>query len=510
MQSPETVESQKVPEFPEALSTALANPQDGTSTFDSGEPRPIVDINPPLQFEQQFEQQLDQPQLDSCVDGFADTIEEATCNSSGFLPVLKNPDFLMLWSGQVFSQIADKVYLVLMIAIISRHFEAAGQTISGWVSAIMIAFTVPAVFFGSIAGVYVDRHRKQRVLVLSNLLRGALVLTIPPLLGVTRGLTLFNDLPLGFYILLAITFLVSTLTQFFAPAEQAAIPLIVENPYLLSANSLYTTTMMAAMIVGFAIGEPLLDGADRVVEQVTGLGSGKAVLVGGSYGVAGLVLMVIRMQESMQQGDVEALHFGVDLVEGWRYLQGNERVRNALIRLIILFSVLAALAVLAVRLAEVIPQLDTDQFGWLLSVGSVGMGAGALMVGQFGQRLHRKLLVRVGTIGIVTALIGLAIWHQVLSFTLGCIGLLGFFAACVGIPMQTTIQEETPPAMRGKVFGLQNNAVNIALSLPLALAGVAEGLWGLGMTFGGLAIAIGLCEWAIGHGRLSRWGKSLD
>ncbi|MGK7944769.1 MAG: arabinose efflux permease, partial [Microcystaceae cyanobacterium] len=47
------------------------------------------------------------------------------------------------------------------------------------------------------------------------------------------------------------------------------------------------------------------------------------------------------------------------------------------------------------------------------------------------------------------------------------------------VPMQTMIQAETPVEMRGKVFGLQNNAVNIALSLPLALAGIAETLVGL-------------------------------
>jgi hypothetical protein len=34
----------------------------------------------------------------------------------GFVPVLKNRNFLTLWSGQVFSQLADKIYLVLMIA----------------------------------------------------------------------------------------------------------------------------------------------------------------------------------------------------------------------------------------------------------------------------------------------------------------------------------------------------------------------------------------------------------
>ncbi|MFN5856660.1 MAG: arabinose efflux permease, partial [Pseudanabaenaceae cyanobacterium] len=64
--------------------------------------------------------------------------------------VLANPNFLSLWSGQIFSQIADKVFLVLIIAIISTQFQQAGETISGWVSAVMVAFTIPAILFGSI------------------------------------------------------------------------------------------------------------------------------------------------------------------------------------------------------------------------------------------------------------------------------------------------------------------------------------------------------------------------
>jgi predicted MFS family arabinose efflux permease len=66
--------------------------------------------------------------------------------------------------------------------------------------------------------------------------------------------------------------------------------------------------------------------------------------------------------------------------------------------------------------------------------------------------------------------------------------------------MQTTIQAETPEQMRGKVFGLQNSAINIALSLPLALAGVAETILGLKSVFLGLAIlaiAGGLVNWYI-------------
>ena len=66
--------------------------------------------------------------------------------------------------------------------------------------------------------------------------------------------------------------------------------------------------------------------------------------------------------------------------------------------------------------------------------------------------------------------------------------------------MQTTIQAETPEEMRGKVFGLQNNAINIALSLPLALAGVAETFFGLPvvlLALASLALAGGVLTWYI-------------
>ncbi|MGB3614972.1 MAG: hypothetical protein WBA10_14360, partial [Elainellaceae cyanobacterium] len=104
----------------------------------------------------------------------------------GLLPVLKNRSFLALWAGQAFSQIADKIYLVLMIAIISSRFQTEAQTISGWVSTLMIVCTIPAVLFGFLAGVLVDRWSKRSVLVSTNLLRGALVLLLPLLIWITR------------------------------------------------------------------------------------------------------------------------------------------------------------------------------------------------------------------------------------------------------------------------------------------------------------------------------------
>ncbi len=363
----------------------------------------------------------------------------------------------------------------------------------------MIAFTIPAVLFGSLAGVYVDRWKKKPVLVMTNLLRGLLVAILPVLLWVTSGWAVAG-LPVGFYILLIDTFLISTLTQFFAPAEQAAIPLIVKESNLLPANSLYTTTMMASVIVGFAVGEPVLALADSWLAPIDqGTGIGKSVLVGLGYAVAGVLLLLITTNEVKTESAKPSKAWD-DIKDGLKYLQKQVQVRSALIQLTVLFSVFAALAVLAVRLAEVIPTLRSSQFGFLLAAGGVGLAVGAIAIGQFGQRFSRPQLGLVGSLGMATMLTGLSLAPAQIGPSLVLLVGLGFFGAMIGIPMQTTIQEKTPEEMRGKVFGLQNNVVNIALSLPLALAGIAETFLGLRTVFGLLAMLVavgGFFTWSL-------------
>ena len=423
--------------------------------------------------------------------------------SQGFIPVLKNRSFLILWSGQIFSQLADKIYLVLMIAIVTNKFQLPEQPIARWVSPIMIAFTIPAILFGSLAGVYVDRWSKKGVLVISNLLRGLFVLVLPPLLWISGAQHLSSKLTMGFALMLGITFVVSTLTQFFAPAEQATIPLIVKHQHLLAANSLYTTTMMALLIVGFAVGEPLLEIADWLVDGwLFSWHIGKELLVGGAYAIAGIILIWLKTGEKPENLRQESPHVFQDIWDGIGYLGKNHRVRNALIQLTILFSVFAALAVLAVSMADKIPQIDADQFGILLAAAGIGMAISAAILGHWGQRFARAQLSLCGSIGVAASLVGLSLATQNLWLALIVTAFLGGFAALVGVPMQTTIQSETPSDMRGKVFGLQNNAVNIALSLPLVLAAEAEARFGLSSVFLGLAVLVvvgGVLTWYISH-----------
>ncbi len=384
-----------------------------------------------------------------------------------FREVLGNRDFLLLWAGQIFSQLADKIFLIFMIALIRLEFTRPGEDAasSALISALYMAMSIPAVLFGSLAGVFVDRWPKRLMLAGTNLARGILVLFVPLL-------------PKEFMALLLITFLVSTLTQFFAPAETSTIPLILERRYLLVANSLFTTTMMGSVILGFALGEPLL--------ALVGVTHGNW-LVGGAYVIAGFLLLGLKAHEPPADPTNQDSVLD-DIKEGLAYVWSNSQVRAAMVQLVVLFSIFAALSILAVGLSKTIG-LKEEQFGFLLAMAGVGMALGAWLLGRFGQRFQRSTLAFWGSLVIAGVLAALALVKSLIPVLALC-ALLGLAAAIVGVPMQTVIQEETPPDLRGKVFGLQNNAVNIALSLPLLLVGLATDAVGLQAV---ILVIAGLC-----------------
>jgi MFS family permease len=396
--------------------------------------------------------------------------------STGFRALMGNRGFVNLWAGQVISQLADKVFFVLLIALVvdyqPPHFLENFSRAS-----VMIANTLPAVFFGSAAGIFVDRWPKKQILWLSNLGRGLMILLIPVL-------------PKFLIFLLAIAFLESILTQFFAPAEQATIPMLVDKQTLMPANALFTTTMMGSLVIGFAIGEPLLTWA-----HTWGGDYGGEILVGGLYVLASIILFALPMQEPESKEGLD-MHPWNDLKQGLKYLKKSRLLSSALIQLTILYCVFAALSVLAIGLASEIG-LKPTQFGFLLAAAGVGLILGAGILGQWGDRFHNRPLPLIGFLSMSLVLM---VFSYVDYLWLGLLLslLLGLGAAFVGVPMQTLIQMQTPPEMRGKVFGVQNNVVNIALSLPLAIAGLladAIGLRWVLISMGVIVAVVGIWAW---------------
>ncbi len=318
-------------------------------------------------------------------------------------------------------------------------------------SAVMIAYTVPAIVFGSAAGIVVDRFSKKQMLIACNVIRAALIVALP-------------FLPKAFVVLLTMTFLISTVTQFFAPAEQAAIPLAVGREGLMSANALFASSTMGGIIVGMTIGEPLFSW----VKHSFGADS-QEFLLGGLYLISAGLIYAMQIKEGHAGSSGKNVHPWQDLKEGLRYVKHNHLVSNAMVQLTILYSVFAALQVLAIALSGKIGLKET-QFGFLLAAAGVGMVFGAAFLGHWGHRMHHKPLPLIGFLMMGFVLAMFAFTRQ-LWVGFGLSALFGFGASLINGPMQALIQEKTPESMRGKVFGLENNAINIALSLPLAITG---------------------------------------
>src|SRR3989338_7383248 len=154
--------------------------------------------------------------------------------------VLKNKHFIRIWAAQILTQTSlNMLYYLLTIKVWeSTHFNSA-------VSLLVLSFTLPAIIVGPIAGVLVDRSDTKKALVLTNLIRAAL---IPFFIFILKSP--FAVLPL--------IFLISSATQFFIPAEGSAIPAVVKKEQLLSANSLFTLTINIAAITGFILSGPVV------------------------------------------------------------------------------------------------------------------------------------------------------------------------------------------------------------------------------------------------------------
>jgi predicted MFS family arabinose efflux permease len=92
-----------------------------------------------------------------------------------YVQLLKNTNFLKIWSAQLLSQIASNL---LNFALIIRIFDLAANTpfanIS--VSLLILSFGIPSIIFAVLAGAYVDHLDRKKVLVITNLLRAVLVL----------------------------------------------------------------------------------------------------------------------------------------------------------------------------------------------------------------------------------------------------------------------------------------------------------------------------------------------
>ncbi|KGG13002.1 MULTISPECIES: MFS transporter [Prochlorococcus] len=407
--------------------------------------------------------------------------------------------FRKLWIAQLFSQLADKFLIILTIFIISENWassapfniESPGQIITLLASGVYLANSLPAILFGAIAGIFSDIFPRLKLMILSNLSRAILASLIP--ICLIKGST-WKGLDWGYWYLLIIIFLLSCFTQLFTPAEQSSIPLLVKKNNLLEANSIYQATTMGATIFGFALGDPLLR-IMRLTFHTLGINGGQYFLLPICYGISAIVLTEIILKESVKnkyQGSI------IEEIKSALFLLKEQSiVRRSIIQLVILYSLMTSLYIVAIGLASEIPELGPTRFGILLSFSGIGIATGAFFIAQRSHffREHKLSTIGMSLIGLSLILLGQV--KGTLIATIILCTFIGTGASFVAIPAQTKVQQHTPEKKLGKVLGIQNNLINIALSFPLLLVGglVAKlGLLPLLWILAGIALFSALFE----------------
>jgi len=393
--------------------------------------------------------------------------------------LLKNKNFLQIWLAQLFSQLAANL---LNFALIIRVFDLSANTsyanIS--VSLLILAFGVPSIIFAVLAGAYVDHLDRRKVLVITNIVRAVLVLFF----------LLFETNLVFVYVMV---FVISILSQFFTPAESAALPRLVKKNQLVAANSLFLFTLYSSFILGYSLAGPIIStwGADSVYWVTS------AAFVLAAFLSAGLP----RMKAKQHGLNFRAINHEVFITirQTTSKIFKSPMLLFPIANLTIGQMIIGIIAVVAPGLAVVLFNQSLAQVSTKIIIpAALGMVIGAIVVGQVFKKAHKAKVINVGIVMAVASLLAIGNvanlrelpFYTAIVITLAFI--LGFANALVSVSAQTLLQEHSTDEDRGKIFGTLNMMMNLAASLPVLLAGITADLISPGsvMTISGGLIAI--------------------
>jgi len=383
-------------------------------------------------------------------------------------------DFQALWSGQISSQLGDRLTQMILIAIVSARVPGSPAALAK-----MMAFTViPAFVVSPFAGAYVDRWDRRRTMLVCDLARGACAFALPavaawPQLAPTYG----------------VVFLLFGIACFFLPARLALVPSLVPPEALVAANALVTTSGMIGATASMLVGGLL-------VEQIGVPASG--FMAATSYlASAGCILRIrARLPPAAPAAKRRALL--AEIREGLQYTVGQRHARFVLWILALLMGAAGAVFVVATVMVQQAFGSVTRDLGIFSMTFGLGLFLGTILYGRLGQRWRKPQLVRWCLVISGLSLLGLGWGVGVLrSWQAGCIttALLGMAVAPVGIAVNAMIHELVHDRLRGRVFSAMGIAMNVALLTGLWVAGtVAESITPLGTlaVVGGSLIAVGV------------------
>ncbi len=358
-----------------------------------------------------------------------------------FREVLKNRDFLLLWLGQIISQVGDRLGQMALIAFV--YLRAPGSSLQ---IAKILSFTIIPVFIiGPLAGVYVDRWDRRRTMYTCDFLRSLLVFTIPLFLFYIKNLA-------PIYLIVFIAF---SIGRFFVPAKLSIIPDLVDNKSLLVANTLINTSGMIAAVLGFGISGVIVEklGAKSgfYLNSLTFLASGTFIFL-----ISKRFVSKIKFEEVSSQ-IIEVIRKSVfqEVKEGVLYFIRKKDIRFTAGLIFALWSALGAVYVVIIVFVQNTLHSATKDLGLLVMFLGIGLFLGSLIYGKFGQRISHYKIIFASLIlsGIMLIFFSFGIHYYpyfiVAAFLALCLGLI---VAPIMIASNTIIHNVSDNQMLGKIF----------------------------------------------------------
>ena len=317
---------------------------------------------------------------------------------------------------------------------------------------------------GYLAGIFVDHQDLKKVLTFTNLLRALIVLAL---------LLVGKVLILTYLIIIAL----ATVTLFFLPAEGSALPsLVKEKKDLLAANSLFTITIQASVIVGFVAAGPML----ALLGEKTTLVILAACFIA-AFGFVWSLPDAIRSLEEREK--VKPLK---SFIDGISFFFRTRSVRDAIFFLTSAQAIILVLATIAPGFVDKILNLDVKLTSIILvAPAAFGMILGSLALGQVGHRYKEKDLVNAGLVLAAGGFLALSFLERthlntyLYFLAVICIILLGVATSLITVPATTELQADTPERMRGRTYGILGTFGSGASAIPVILAGTAGDVLGV-------------------------------
>jgi MFS family permease len=365
--------------------------------------------------------------------------------------VFRKRDFNLLWLAQLVSTAGSALTDLAAGIFVYRETESALA-----VGLTLMATAVPSLLVGLLAGVYVDRHDRQRIMIVTCLIQAVIVTLIAFVIGIE------SIAIIGLYALILIN---AGVKQFFDPAHDSLIPELATDEELLSANSFLSIAAFGSTAIGFAAAGLLASTVDLywafIIDAGTFLFS------------AGCIALMSHHPMPKPEDEASVAVVVENLKSGFATLFGTPIIRSLFVVGALMFFAFGLWNVLLLPMSIRVLGATEFEYGLQEGLTSVGFVVGSFFMARFGRRLPEPIWIIVAMTGMAVSgiLYGLA---TSVPIAILLVTISGFFNSPSSVARSTLLQRATPREMRGRVFSAFYVMRDVIFLVGMAGAGLAD------------------------------------